>query len=381
MGFVDRADAGLLAETGERGRVYYLMHATQDGVLARYDDALWHAGDREGLAADSRLVLSVPSHDLNDELYRRALTLEAWAGQAGYVCRVLAPGRRRATTRRRAARRPLTRHRRDRARPGLARRRRASLRSRALCRIGGSGFSIDPTDGVGHGPHARRGRGVAPRGREFDRDLALPVQPALWDVAPDPALRVTLGDGKANCLFAGPLTPNSCSEQLMAAFAFLVALEVDARLVLAVSFDDPRYAETINALIEEHRLGERIVFIDPRDARALATAYRHASIFWSMSEGAEPRVPYVDALWHDVPVLAFSTPRLVRLLGPAGLLFRKKNDPLALAALAKLLIRDRVLRGRVRQAQESRRAAFTLDLAAGGRLAGTLLGRVAVPAG
>ena len=100
-----------------------------------------------------------------------------------------------------------------------------------------------------------------------------------------------------------------------------------------------------------------------------------------MSEGIEPRVPFVDALWHDVPVMAFSTPRITRLLGSAGLLFKRKNDLRGLAALAKLLIRDKVLRGKVRQAQEGRRNVYTLDLPTGGRLVERLFGRVAVPAG
>jgi hypothetical protein len=69
------------------------------------------------------------------------------------------------------------------------------------------------------------------------------------------------------------------------------------------------------------------------------------------------------------------------LLGRAGLLFRQKNDLIAVAAAAKLLIRDKKLRGKVLAAQEARREAFTLDPAAGARLVSSLLGRVAVAAG
>ena len=382
MGFIDRADAAFLAETGERGRVYYLMHATRDGVLARYDDALWHGGDSGPATQRGRLVLAVPSCDLNDELYRRALTLEAWAGQAGYHARVLAPGERPRDDERGAL---LVVH-----SPSI------EEIERALGRAGGAALAFDParySESAGLVarliPEAlltlvRTPDEAASLRRQGASSIEIwPFQFSLscWDVASEPKLHAQLGDGKANCLFAGPLVPVSCCEQLISALAFLVALEVDARLVLAVSFDDPVYAATIESLIEEHRLGERILFVDPADARALATAYRHASILWSMSEGVEPRVPFVDAMWHDVPVLAFSTPRLVRLLGPAGLLFRRKNDSLALAALAKLLLRDKLLRGKVLQAQEIRRNEFTLGLIEGGRLVETLLGRVAVPAG
>ena len=382
MGFIDRADAGLLAETGERGRVYYLMHATQDGVLARYEDALWAAGAPDAPRRSGRLLLSVPSRDLNDELYRRALTLESWASHAGYACRVLAPGEAPRDDERDAL---LVVH-----SPA------AEDVERALDRPAGAALAYDP---VRFAESAGLVARLIPQSllslvrtpdeaallrREGASSIEIwPFQFSLrcWDVAPDPQLRLGLGDGKANCLFAGPLVPVSCCEQLISALAFLVALEVDARLVLAVSFDDPAYADAIRGLIDEHRLAERVAFVDPSDPRALAAAYRSASIFWSMSEGTEPRVPFVDAMWHDVPVLAYSTPRLVRLLGPAGLLFKRKDDPLALAALAKLLVLDRVLRGKVRQAQERRRSEFTLAPGDGARLVEALLGRVAVPAG
>jgi glycosyltransferase involved in cell wall biosynthesis len=134
-------------------------------------------------------------------------------------------------------------------------------------------------------------------------------------------------------------------------------------------------------MVVEYRLTDRVLFVDPSDAAALAAAYRQASIFWSMSEGAEPRVPLVDAMWHDVPLLAYSTPSAAKLLGRAGLLFRQKNDLVAAAATAKLLIRDKQLRGKVLAAQEARREAFTLAPAAGARLVSSLLGRVAVAAG
>jgi glycosyltransferase involved in cell wall biosynthesis len=381
MGFVDRADAGLLAEVGEAGRVYYLTHATQDGVLARYDDALW-GGRQQERNKRQHFVLSVPSRDYNDELFRRALTLEAWAAEAGLRARVLEPGELPPESDDDAL---LVVH--SPAPDDVE----AALEHR-----GGAAVAYDP---VRFAESAGLVSRLLPRAllcmvrtpdeaamlrREGASSIEIwPFQFSLrcWDVMPDPGLEALLTDGKANCLFAGPLVPSTCCEQLVATFAYLVALESDARLVFAVSLEDARYERQVRELIDRHRLEERVVFVDPKNVRALAAAYRHASIFWSMSEGVEPRVPLVDALWHDVPILAYSTPRTVKLLGSAGLLFRRKNDPLAIAGLAKLLIRDKPLRGAVRQAQDVRRNAFTLDPAVGARLVDSLFGRVAVPAG
>jgi glycosyltransferase involved in cell wall biosynthesis len=381
MAQVDRADAGSLPEVGEQGRVYYLMHATPDGVLDRYDEALWQLpGEPDRSDPDLRLVVQIPSRDLSDELVRRGMTLQAWAQDAGYECALTLSGE-------------------------------VSPPSNALLALhspqpddfeaaidwpGGVALAYD---GQRYGDVAGLAARLLPRtrlafARSPDEAAALrklsapaieiwPFQFSMrcWDVPSDPVLSNVLADGKANCLFVGPLTSESCCEQLVGACAFLLALEVDARLVLAGEVADTAYVASLRAMCEEYRLSDRVVFVDPSNAAALGAAFRHASIFWSMSEGFEPRVPLVDAMWHDVPLLAYSTPATAKLLGRAGLLFRNKSDLVSVAAAAKLLIRDKVLRGKVLGAQEARRNAFTLEPAAGARLMSSLLGRVAVAAG
>jgi glycosyltransferase involved in cell wall biosynthesis len=383
MALVDRSEPGVLAEAGERGGAYYLMHGTPDGVLDRYDEAMWQLpGEPNRSEPDLRLLIQVPSHDLSDELVRRGLTLEAWARDAGYECRLSLPGDEPAESESGAL---LALH--SPASGDLE----SALKwpgSVALAYDGRRFFDVSELAAQ----VVPRTRLAFARSTFATRRLRRASAPAIeiwpfqfalrcWDVTPDPALTAVLADGRANCLYVGPLTPESCCEQLVAACAFLLALEVDARLILAGEVDGSDYTQTLRAMVVEYRLTDRVLFVDPSDAAALAAAYRQASIFWSMSEGAEPRVPLVDAMWHDVPLLAYSTPSAAKLLGRAGLLFRQKNDLVAAAATAKLLIRDKQLRGKVLAAQEARREAFTLDPAAGARLVSSLLGRVAVAAG
>jgi len=70
----------------------------------------------------------------------------------------------------------------------------------------------------------------------------------------------------------------------------------------------------------------------------------------------------VEAMWFDVPVLAYRSTATPETLGEAGITFESKDDLRAVAMLAKLLTRrggDEDLRRRTIAAGRARRAAFT----------------------
>src|SRR5207237_8067580 len=92
------------------------------------------------------------------------------------------------------------------------------------------------------------------------------------------------------------------------------------------------------------------------DAQLLA-CYRTAHLFWSMSEHEGFCVPLVEAMWFDIPVLAYQATAVPETLGHAGLIFTDKRCP-EVAALAHLLIEDGVLRRKIVTAQRERRKEF-----------------------
>jgi glycosyltransferase involved in cell wall biosynthesis len=94
------------------------------------------------------------------------------------------------------------------------------------------------------------------------------------------------------------------------------------------------------------------------DAQLLAF-YRTANLFWSMSEHEGFCVPLIEAMWFDVPVLAYKSSAVPETLGEAGLMFTTKDDMVCVAALAKLLVQDKILRSKVIKAQRQRREMFT----------------------
>jgi len=189
--------------------------------------------------------------------------------------------------------------------------------------------------------------------------LPIPVSPDKWSGSPDLGLMNQLGDGKTNILFVGRIVPSKCLHDLVAAFSEYLSMDLGARLIMAGDNlpDDPYYTHLIHTI---HQCGitEQVVLPGKVSDTELEAYYRSAALFWSMSEHEGFCVPLIEAMWFDVPVLAYKSSAIPETLGKSGIMFRKKDDLVTVAALAKLLVRDEKLRGVVLRAQRKRRTDF-----------------------
>ena len=113
--------------------------------------------------------------------------------------------------------------------------------------------------------------------------------------------------------------------------------------------------------IEDYGIKSRVLILRNVDESTLYTLYRSANLFWSFSAPEGFCVPVIEAMWFDVPVLAFASTAVPETMADAGLLFDDKSDPKACAALAYHLINDAALRSVIIDAQRRRRDVFTID--------------------
>jgi glycosyltransferase involved in cell wall biosynthesis len=189
--------------------------------------------------------------------------------------------------------------------------------------------------------------------------LPICVDPAHWNFAPDPQLMDQLQDGRTNLLFVGRIAPNKKQDDLVRAFRHYLTFDRDARLHLvgSIEAEDP-YADYLFRTIDELGLADRVNVTRNVSAEHLAAYYRTAHLFWSMSEHEGFCVPVIEAMWFDLPVLAYRTSAVPETLGQAALMFTEKNDPASLAALACLLVHDQALRDRILLAQRKQREQF-----------------------
>ncbi|MBE9079940.1 glycosyltransferase [Romeria aff. gracilis LEGE 07310] len=189
--------------------------------------------------------------------------------------------------------------------------------------------------------------------------LPISVEPSKWDFPADSDLMEQLQDGKVNLLFVGRLAPNKRQDHLIEAFAHYLKLDDQARLILVggVDLSDPYYSY-IKALIKRLNLSHQILLTGQVNDAQLAAYYRTAHLFWSMSEHEGFCVPLVEAMWFDIPILAYKSTAVPETLGQAGLMFNSKDTLIEVAALAKLLVRDEEPRRTILNAQRQRREYF-----------------------
>ncbi|HEY9597187.1 MAG TPA: glycosyltransferase, partial [Cyanophyceae cyanobacterium] len=189
--------------------------------------------------------------------------------------------------------------------------------------------------------------------------LPIAIDPHKWDMPADATLMEQLQDGKTNLLFVGRIAPNKRQEHLVEAFSHYLNMDREARLILVGWGDihDPYYGHLINA-IEKFNLLEYVWLPGQINDAQLLAFYRTAHLFWSMSEHEGFCVPLIEAMWFDVPILGYKSSAVPETLGEAGLMFTSKNDLLKVAALAKIIVHDEVLRTKIISTQRRQRNSF-----------------------
>lgn len=164
-----------------------------------------------------------------------------------------------------------------------------------------------------------RQTGVFPIAVDLDRIRHAPRRPALEQV---------LGDGLTNFLFVGRIAPNKrIEDHIQLAEHYKRYVDVGYRFVFVGKTDCvPRYYAAIRAMLRQYEMPpERFLFTGAVPDEELATYYRMASVYISLSEHEGFCVPLVEAMASDVPVLAYAAGAVPDTLGGAGVLFSPKD--------------------------------------------------------
>jgi glycosyltransferase involved in cell wall biosynthesis len=174
------------------------------------------------------------------------------------------------------------------------------------------------------------------------------------DVPPDEEMLEKLGPPLRNVLFVGRMAPNKCVEDLILAFGWLHACMDSAfRLVLVGSDRScPRYFALLRMLAG--RLDARnVCFEGFLSESQLSACYKRADVFVCASRHEGYCLPLLEAMSHNVPVVARRACAMPETMDGAGLLF-EGNDPKALGELLYTAATDSALRSRVLDGQQQR---------------------------
>ncbi|MDW3217945.1 MAG: glycosyltransferase [Acidimicrobiales bacterium] len=159
----------------------------------------------------------------------------------------------------------------------------------------------------------------------------------------------------ATMLFVGRLAPNKCQQDLVGVLAGVVALGVDARLVLVGGVSSSGFVESVVGLADRLGVGDRLVVAGSVSEAELVGWYSVADVFVSVSEHEGFCVPVVEAMGFGVPVVAFGAAAVPETVGGAGVVLGEKSVGVVAEAVVRVLsdgvVREGLVeRGRVRAA-------------------------------
>jgi glycosyltransferase involved in cell wall biosynthesis len=188
------------------------------------------------------------------------------------------------------------------------------------------------------------------------------IDPQKWNHPSDRELMRSLQDGRKNLLFVGRLAPNKRQDELLEAFSHYLTMDDQARLILIgyAADTDPYYIHLMNT-IERFHLQPYVVMPGHVNEAQLMAYYRTADVFWSMSEHEGFCVPLIEAMWFNLPVLAYGCTAIPETMGQAGIQLTDKTDLVRVAAVAKVLAHDPRLRSSVIAAQQQQRLTFSVE--------------------
>jgi glycosyltransferase involved in cell wall biosynthesis len=197
--------------------------------------------------------------------------------------------------------------------------------------------------------------GVFPIAVDTARITTAPRRPALEQVLES--------EDWPNFLFVGRIVPNKkIEDHIKLAELFKRYVSEDYRFIFVGRTDaTPTYYAAMEELIARFRMPPgRFIFTGPVPDIDLATYYRRAAVYISMSEHEGFCVPLLEAMAADVPVLAYGSTAVPDTLGGAGVQFAPKDLEYAAELLGELTYNDD-LRARVIAGQRRRLADFGDD--------------------
>jgi len=199
------------------------------------------------------------------------------------------------------------------------------------------------------------------------RVVPLLFSPDRSGVAPDPRVLAKLGGPLRNILFVGRMAPNKCVEELIRAFAWYNrTIDPYSRLVLVGSERScPAYFSMLRFQAYVFEL-PNVCFEGFASAAGLAACYANADVFVCASEHEGYGLPLLEAMHHEIPVVAKDRGAVAETLGGAGVLYDGLT-PRELAELLHIVLTDascraEILRSQARRMAEVRARDFGAEL-------------------
>ena len=204
-------------------------------------------------------------------------------------------------------------------------------------------------------------RELACLGFERVRHVPIPLDWEEYNQEPDRnTLRRLDALAGPHILFVGRMSVNKRQDDIVRAFAIFRALyERDAHLwLVGTAVGQERYLAQVEALAERFGVANQVHFIGHAAFPALLAYYQGCHLFLSMSEHEGLGIPWLEAQYFGLPVVAYAAAAIPETVGSGGLLFGEKDFEQVAALMALVLRREDI---RLMLRDEGRKQAQTFS--------------------
>lgn len=191
-------------------------------------------------------------------------------------------------------------------------------------------------------------------GMEGVKVFPLPFSPARPNMPPDPRVIDNFAGPLKNILFVGRIAPNKRVEDLILAFAWYHrAINPFSRLIIVGSNRSAaRYYTMLRMLVGDLDL-PNVCFEGFASPAGLPSYYRVADLYVSTSAHEGYCLPLVEAMDHEIPVIARAAGGTPEAMDGAGVLYEDLT-PAELGALFDRVLTDAALRKEILASQRQR---------------------------
>ncbi|WP_367898259.1 glycosyltransferase family 4 protein [Leptospira sp. WS58.C1] len=162
-------------------------------------------------------------------------------------------------------------------------------------------------------------------------------------------------------LFVGRIAPNKKQDDLIRfAFHYLKAYGPEFQLFM-VGFSSKElylYREELERMLDFYKLRKNVIITDFLSDEELKSMYLNCDLFLSMSEHEGFCVPLLEAMVHNLPILAFDGGAVGETLSGAGILFKEKRMDV-IVELAHKMVTDRNWKDLILETQQRRLSSFS----------------------
>jgi glycosyltransferase involved in cell wall biosynthesis len=123
---------------------------------------------------------------------------------------------------------------------------------------------------------------------------------------------------------------------------------------------DP-YIDELLTLIDKYNLQDMVKIVKRADTKELNSYYKVANMFLSLSEFESFGAQLIEAMWFDLPVVAYNSTAVAKTLDESAVMLEDKKDMLYLAVLINMILGSQEIQEAIISAQLSTRERYTLE--------------------